>query len=85
MAVACDGTVDLAGIFSDRSVDKGNVVLFDGSSAELFRESFVYLFVFCDDDKTRGVFVEAVNDADSVRTACVSGRPVAEARALARA
>ena len=31
---------------------------------------------FGDDDEAGGVFVEAVDDAYAVRTACVSGRPV---------
>ncbi len=65
-AVAGDGAVDRAGIFTRAAVDERDVGFENLAVAELFGKGFVGLLVFGDDDQAGGVFVEAVNDADAV-------------------
>ena len=73
MLVAADRGFDLAAGFVGRTVDEGDVVFINKTLAKLLRQSLVYLVCFGNDDQPRCVFVEAVDNPDSVRTPCGSG------------
>ena len=75
-AVAGDGPIDGAFAFPRAAVDESDVGFFYCAVAELFGEGIVSLVVLGNEDESGCVFVEPVDDADAVRTACVSGRPV---------
>ena len=64
MLIAADRNVDLAGIFVRLAVNERDVRFVNRPLAKLFGQSLVDLVIFCNDDQARGVFVEAVDDAD---------------------
>lgn len=76
--VAADRGLDRAGVFFRGPVNERDIRFVNRSLAKLLRQGLMDLIGFGDDDQARGVFVEAMDDAYPVRTACVTGGSAAK-------